>query len=272
MVLAFVLFDVVYVVVWSPGLAFAFDAHSYWGFDFAHLYDLARIDGLIGEGAFRYTPVIAQAMAPLSLLSWPAFVALWTALQAGAAVLMGGRRWWLVLLFPATLLELWAGNVHLLMAAVVVFGFRWPGLWAFMVLTKISPFVGVLWFAFRAEWRKLGIALATTAVIVAVSYVMLPSLWMEWFALIREHSQLPSAGWFGPLIPRVVIAVALLAWAARTNRRWVLPIVVVLALPNIWLHGLSILAASIALYGRDREVSTDAQPAASLRSSATASS
>ncbi len=248
--LAFVLFDVVYLVMWSPGLAFAYDAQAYWGLDLAHLYDIGARSLTGEEDAYRYSPAFAQAVLPLSLLSWPAFVALWTAFIGAVTVIMGGRRWWIVALLPVTLLELWAGNVHLLMAAVVVFGFRYPGLWAFMAFTKVTPFVGVLWFAFRGEWRKLGIALGVTALLTAISFVLAPGLWAEWIALLVKGSQWPSDTAIGPLWLRLGIALPLLAYAARTDRKWLLPVVVTLALPNIWLHSLAILAAWVPLSRR----------------------
>ena len=65
--------------------------------------------------------------------------------------------------------EILIGNIHLLLAAAIVLGFRWPGTWAFVLLTKVTPGVGLLWFAVRREWRSLGIALGATAAIVAVS-------------------------------------------------------------------------------------------------------
>ena len=45
------------------------------------------------------------------------------------------------------------GNIHLLLGAVIVAGFRWPWLWALPLLTKVTPGVGLLWFALRREWR-----------------------------------------------------------------------------------------------------------------------
>jgi hypothetical protein len=243
-VLFFVLFDVVYLVIWSPQLAFFFDAEAYWGIDLARLYELGHI-GLIGVDAFRYSPIVGQVMAPFGLLPWPAFVVAWTGFAAAATAALGGRRWWLVLLLPFTLLELSAGNIHLLMAAVVAFGFRWPALWAFMALTKVTPFVGVLWFAFRGEWRHFGIAVGTTAAIALIGIVLTPALWVEWVQLLTNAARQPALG--PPIGMRLAVALPILWWAARGDRRWALPIVVFLTLPTIWLHGFSILAATIAL-------------------------
>jgi hypothetical protein len=41
----------------------------------------------------------------------------------------------------------------------------------------------------------------------------------------------------------------LVVWAARTNRRWLLPVAVVIAMPVVWLTSLSVLVASVYLVG-----------------------
>ncbi len=74
-----------------------------------------------------------------------------------------------MLAFPPVALELYHGNVHLLMAAAIVLGFRYPVGWSFLLLTKVTPGVGLIWFAVRREWRPLLIALGFTGALVAVS-------------------------------------------------------------------------------------------------------
>ena len=59
------------------------------------------------------------------------------------------------LLFPFTAMEVAGGNVSLLLAVAIVVGFRWPAAWALVLLTKITPGIGLLWFAVRREWRSL---------------------------------------------------------------------------------------------------------------------
>ncbi len=61
------------------------------------------------------------------------------------------------------------GNVHMLLALAIVLGFRWPATWSFVLLTKVTPGIGLLWFAVRREWRSLAIALGATAVLVTLS-------------------------------------------------------------------------------------------------------
>ena len=80
-----------------------------------------------------------------------------------------------LLAFPPVAIDLYHGNIHLLLAVAIVLGFRYPAAWAFVLLTKVTPGIGLLWFAARGEWRKLGIALGFTAAIVAVTFVFMPA-------------------------------------------------------------------------------------------------
>jgi hypothetical protein len=64
-----------------------------------------------------------------------------------------------------------------------------------------------------------------------------------------------TVGWYLPvgLLPRLILAIAIVAAAAWTNRRWLLPVAVVLALPVVWLNSLAVLAAAVPLW-QDRSV------------------
>jgi hypothetical protein len=65
-----------------------------------------------------------------------------------------------------------------------------------------------------------------------------------------------------PLLPRLVGAGALLVIAAPTDRRWLVPFAVVLALPVIWLNSLAVLAAVVPLWqARSLGVAKAAAPA-----------
>ena len=39
--------------------------------------------------------------------------------------------------------EISLGNIHIFLALVTVFGLRWPWLWSFVLLTKVTPGVGL---------------------------------------------------------------------------------------------------------------------------------
>ena len=152
-----------------------------------------------------------------------------------------------VFAFPAVALELYHGNVHLLMAAAIWLGFRYPAAWAFVLLTKVTPGVGLAWFAVRREWRSLAIALGVTAGLVAISFAIDGRLWESW---LRDSLGATAGGapldQFSipvPLWVRVPAALALVGWGGLTDRRWTVPVAATLALPVLWPSGFAILAA-----------------------------
>jgi len=233
------------------------DAYAYWTTRHGVFYDAATTGRI---GAYLYSPAFAQLLAPLVWMPLALFTAIWTALNS-ATLWFLLRRWALPsLLFLPIALEIVSGNVHLLYAAAIVVGFRWPAAWALMFLTKVTPGVGVLWFLVRREWRSLAIALGATAAIAAVSFALDPNQWMRWLDVLRGDlggaggGSFETVGWYLPiaLAPRLVVAAVLIAYAARSNRPWLVPVGVVLAMPVIWLNSLAVLAAVPALaFDRD---------------------
>ena len=239
-----------FIIVAPQARTVGFDAFAYWHLDIANPYPLSA--GALG--AFTYTPVAARLFAPAALLSWPAFLWLWLALLGATVVWLGWRRTLLVLAFPPVAVELYHGNIHLLMAAAIALGFRYPATWAFVVLTKVTPGVGLLWFVVRREWRPLGIAMSVIAALTAVSLVVDGRLWSEWLsgAILRVADEgvgqptLPI-----PLVIRLPAAAILVAWGGLNNRPWTVPAAATLALPVPWFSGLAILAALPALGRRE---------------------
>jgi hypothetical protein len=220
------------------------DAIAYWRLDMEHPY--TQPNGEIG--AFLYPPPMVWLFAPLALLSWPQFWLVWTALLVGTCTWLGWRRTLIVLGFPPVALELYFGNINLLLAAAIALGFRYPAAWSFVLLTKVTPGVGLLWFAVRREWRALAIALGVTAVIVVASIVVDNRLWGEWFAALGRDAGAPL-GWplQIPLWLRLPIAAAVVIWGARTDRPWTVPVAATIAVPVLWLATLSILMALLAI-------------------------
>jgi Glycosyltransferase family 87 len=236
-----------------------YDAHAY--YQAAGLDDPYRatinggFDAVGGLYEYKYPPVLAQALAPLRFvgLPWPAFLGAWTALLL---VSLGwlGRRWTLLLLlFPPVLGELWLGNLNILLGAAVVIGMRWPAAWAFIVLTKITPGVGLLWFAARREWRSLAVALAVTAAVAVASFILAPRLWADFLEASRTQLDatvdVPRQAAPIPLPLRLIAAAALVVWGARTNRAWTLPIAVALSVPFLWWNALAAVVGAIPLVG-----------------------
>jgi Glycosyltransferase family 87 len=226
------------------------DAHAYW-----HANPLAPYGATAPAAfdAYRYAPAFTQALWPFHALPWEWFAAFWTLVLTATLVWQAGLWTAPALLLVPVFADLTVGNIHLLLGLAVLVGFRWPWAWSFVLLTKITPGVGLLWFAVRREWRSLGIALGATAAIAAVSFVIAPALWWQWTDVVRATSEGAQPGWTipVPLPVRLVIAVAVVTWGARTNRRWTVPLASTIALPLIYINGLAMLVAIIPLLPRE---------------------
>jgi hypothetical protein len=242
------IFNAVFAIFWLPRLHLWIDAEAWWGIDIQNLYGPGE-NSLALIGAFRYAPAIAWLFLPATWLSWDAFIAVYVAISGLALVLLT-RRWALLFLvaFPPVLLELVNGNIHLFLALAVWVGLRWPAAWAFIILTKVTPGVGVLWFAGRRDWRGMAIALGVTAAIIAIGFAVAPGLWFEWLRSLTIASGVPTATGVPPLWLRLPLATALAYWAGRTGRAWLVPVSVFIGLPILWLQGLAILTASFPLW------------------------
>ena len=193
-------------------------------------------------GAYLYSPAFTQVLDPILSLPWQQFLAGWTGLLMAMLLVLTGPVLFVVAL-PLGFFEIWGGNIHLLLALAIVLGFRWPGTWSFVLLTKVTPGIGLIWFAVRREWRSLAIALGTTAAIVAVSWLIDPGLWRAWFdLLLREAGGPPAPGSIQiPLLVRLPIAGLLAGYAGYTSRKWLLPVVALIAMPVLWWGSLSVL-------------------------------
>ena len=187
------------------------DAYAYWTTRSGDPYAAAEAGRI---GAYLYSPAFAQLLAPLVLLPWPVFCAAWTALLCFVYWRLVGRL-------------------------------------ALPLLTKVTPGIGLLWFAVRREWRSLGLAVGATVVVSAVSFVVAPDAWRQWLALLVRDAGAPleTPGWYAPipLLVRLPVAAVVVTWGALTDRRWTVPVAVVLSLPIVWLNSLAILAALPAL-------------------------
>jgi hypothetical protein len=230
------------------------DAYAYWTTRTGDFYAAAETGQI---GAYLYSPAFAQVLAPLVvLLPLSVFSALWTAINFAALWWLVGRLALPALLFLPISFEIISGNVHLLYAAMIVAGFRYPATWALMLLTKITPGVGLIWFAVRREWRSLAIAIGVTAAIAAVSFLVDRTSWEQWIGVLRTdlsgagQASFSTVGWYlaVPLAQRLVVAAAIVAFAAWTHRRWLVPVAVVVSLPVVWLNGLAVLAAVVPLW------------------------
>jgi hypothetical protein len=256
------------VLIWAwlnwRGIFFR-DALAYWRPDFGDLYG-GREVGV--ASTYLYSPAFAQLLWLPGFLPWPVFAALFSAVSLVALVWMTGPIVGALLLlipFSPVIDEVTTGNIHLLLGAGVVLGFRFSPVWGFHLLTKVTPGVGLLYFAGRQEWRSLAMALALTLGVSMLSFALAPASWFEWVDTLRRSSDVavPSqiAAIPGPLWARVVLAGLVAMVAGVRDWRWLVPVAVTLALPVPWSSGLAILVACIPLARNAFSASAAATPA-----------
>lgn len=207
----------------------------------------------VGNGFLFYPPVVAQVSALLQPIGWNVFDVVWNIVIFGCFWYCAGN--WSLPLVGLGLLPVAGvpvpvvgtflgyallGNMQWLLAALVVLALRHPSAWAVQVVTKTGPAVGALWHVFRGEWRAVASAFCATATVVAISFAFAPSMWAEWAGFVARNYTFANPP--DPLFPvpfsvRAVSAVALLAWGARTDRRWTVPIAAGWALPALYGFG-----------------------------------
>ena len=249
---------------------FGYDAWAYWSVQLPHPYNVP----LGGLGSFLYSPPIALVFNLFSALPWWVFLWFWLAAMVGTIIWLGGRWTLAVLAFPPVALELYHGNIHLFLAAAVALGFSYPWSWSFILLAKSTSGIGLLWFVVRREWRQLGIALGTTAAIAGASFLIAPGLWSEWIRFVSQDLQgtTSQSSVAVPLWMRLIIAAAIVIWGARTDRRWTVAVAAAIALPVLWLAGLSVMLGAVpGLRAQARSRSAAARSAVDAAASAGAS-
>jgi len=228
------------------------DARAYWNLDL----DAPYVSSVVGgREAYLYSPAFAQLVWPLTLVPWEVFAGVWAALNLGALVWLAGPiigAGLLVIPGSPVIDEVGTGNIHLLMAGAIYAGFRWPGAWAFVILTKVAPGAGLLYFAGARRWRALAIGAGLTLAISAASFLTAPGLWFDWIETLRNSTDvaIPSeiAIIPGPIWARTLAASVLALVGGLVGWRWLVPVAATLALPVPWSSGLSVLVAVIALW------------------------
>jgi hypothetical protein len=156
-------------------------------------------------------------------------------------------------------LELYHGNVHLPMAVAVAVGFRHPSAWAFVTLTKITPGIGLLWFAVRREWHALAVALGVTGAAALAAHLATPAYWPDFVAATISNLDQPQPFSVPPPLPiRLPLAALLVIWGARTDRPWTVPVAAAMALPIIWPHGLTVALGAVPLLRRGDQAARSA--------------
>jgi Flp pilus assembly protein protease CpaA len=244
---------IVLVWAWWQFVSFRADGSDLAAYYGVRLDDLYATSSLGHRGAYLYSPAFAVAITPLTYLPWPTFYAIWTGLEIAAlALLLRPALAGLALItLPFVQQEIGLGNVELLMALALVLGFRYPVTWTFMLLTKVTPGIGLLWFAVRREWQSLiVISVATLAAVLISSSLVGWHAWAEWIGLLARSATTPTS--YQSVLPiafvvRLPIAAALVAYGAWRGWPWVVPIGAFIALPIIWSHSYVLLLAVIPL-------------------------
>jgi hypothetical protein len=228
-----------------------YDAWTYWATDPLDPYR----NSVVGDrGAYPYSPAWVQLIEPLRHLPFLVVYAGWTAVYLVAlAWLVGplGAAAALVLMTTAQL-NVIGGNVQFMMAIAVVVGMRFPAAWSWVLLTKAAPGVGLVWFAVRREWRSLLVAIGFSAAIAAASFVIAPQLWGEWLRTLSSNASVEVASPIllrVPILPRLLVSAAIVAWAAWRNRPAGIILAVALSQPVLWAGAITLLLAAFRLSG-----------------------
>ena len=245
---AALIFGLVFGVGQATGrMPFPIDFVIYWkNTNLDALYPVYVTDG---PTPYLYAPVLAQLLLPLHALPFELVETGWTVLCFLS--LWYCVRVWTIPVVIGGFLSIWIqprdgilgtvewvflGNVQVPMAAAIVAGMRHPGWFAVPLLTKVTPGVGLLWYAFRGEWRRFGLGLLIAGTIAVVSLLLAPGTWADWLAFLSRNNGRPAVppDVGPPLALRLLAAVLLVAWGARTNRPWVVAVAGALALPVIY--------------------------------------
>lgn len=200
---------------------------------------------------YRYSPWFAWLWVPLTFLPRLAVNIIWsTVLMAASAAavlpLAQRRKWVLVAFFLPILIAISAGgNVQALLIATLILGVerRSGPVWiAAAASLKLFPFLLVLAYVARREWRRALVALVLTALLLAP------------FLLYDLSGYITDAGgaallWRWPLVYSAVVVVSGLVTIrlGRTRYRWlVAAFTVTMALPRFFLYDVTYLMIGVA--------------------------
>ncbi|MDP9887100.1 hypothetical protein J2X98_000671 [Pseudarthrobacter enclensis] len=244
LVLAWVygIFTVLYKIWVSIGTGWlGWDAHAYW---LAARGDMAYSRSGGEVDAYLYSPAFATVIHPMATLGWPLFYALWVMLQSSALVwlLKPLKLRWSAPLFLASVPELINGNIFILLAMCAVLGLTKPALYSFALLTKITPGVGLLWFAGHRNWRSLAEAAIATLLVTTCSYLLSPTEWDAWLQFLLNHHDGSPDGLAG-LVVRFLLAAALVLYGAKKDMAWLIAPAMVIASPIFDFPVLTLLTA-----------------------------
>ena len=113
---------------------------------------------------------------------------------------------------------------------------------------------------------SLARALGFTTVVIAATWLVVPGRWTDWIAMLAgDVGQAGNVSVQIPLLVRLPAAILIVAWGARTNRRWTVAVGALVSLPTIWPQSVAVLVALVPLAGlwhvRPRSWPAQATPA-----------
>jgi hypothetical protein len=214
---------------WGRGL----DAKTFYAVDPANPY-INPV--LYSAGGFHYAPAAAQALWVAQSLPWPVFHTAFVGMELGAlAILVGPPLAVLLVAVQAPLIWTdveWA-NINLAVAVLVALGLRRPYLWAPVLLTKVTPGIGLVWFIVRRDWSSLAIAAGVTTAIAGISFALGGlNVWLDWYRLVlRGNDSVADQYSAIPVLLRVALGVGIVAWGAITDRAWAVPLAAAVSVP-----------------------------------------
>lgn len=195
------------------------DAAIFYNVDFPPSYDGADIRAPV----WNYSPLAAAALQPFQIMPFQAFLGLIVAIEVAALAWMVGplpALLLVVLQVPLLWNDLAQGNLNLAATVLVIWGIRSPWPWVPLLLTKATPGVGLVWFAVRREWRNLALALGASSLLLLVT---LP--WsIEWAQALIHNASVDSYIGGLPFVVRAAIGAGIVAYGARTDQPWMLPL------------------------------------------------
>lgn len=186
------------------------DAGAYYG---------ARLDAIYAhhtflDAGYLYSPAFAILVEPFR---WFPAQVLETTIRMASAVALGylvtpfvGAAMILVG-WPGLRAELGVGNIDLVVAAVLVWVLWRPWLWPALLLTKVTPGVGLAWHVARREWHAIGIAAGSTLLMVLMTLPVVGfEAWTDWASVLTgENVAIADSSTAIPVLPRLLVGTLL---------------------------------------------------------------
>jgi hypothetical protein len=211
---------------------------------------------------FRYSPWFAWLWVPLTYFPRVAINVGWSVVLLAASVaaiwpLVERRAWLAVAFFLPVLIGISAGgNAHALVIAALVLGVerRSGPVWiAAAASLKLFPFLFVLTYLGRREWRRAAATAALTALLAA------PFLLYDLSGYVTDAGGAALLWRWPPIYAAAVLAIVAASLIyARTRYGWLASATAVaLALPRFFLYDVTYLMVGVPAERNHRAIQTE---------------